>query len=83
MNNFIDNIANVVPLPEEVAGQDASSLRGGSHVPPVLVVQIHVPNEQTSVLQQMQMLPMQRKREVAGVSVVVYFSLTAVSGGSL
>jgi hypothetical protein len=74
MSSFMENIANFVPMPPEVASEDTSLLRGGSHVPPVLVLHLHIPNEQAGMSS-----ILQKKKDISGMSLVVYFKLTMVS----
>lgn len=76
MSSFMENIANFVPMPPELAAEDTSTLRGGSHVPPVLVIQIHIPGQHAGI--SMSSMLQQKKKDIPGVSLLVYFKLTMV-----
>mmetsp|Transcript_21463 Transcript_21463/g.31127 ORF Transcript_21463/g.31127 Transcript_21463/m.31127 type:complete len:1650 (-) Transcript_21463:216-5165(-) len=67
----VDNIASHLPVPDDSSASDTSSLRGGCFIPPMLVVQLQMPDEPTSLMH-----TMQRKKDGPGRAVVMYFTLS-------
>lgn len=68
VNHEISHIASVMPTPSEIHGIEEITAKG-IFIPPVFVVQIHVPSPQNV---------MHMKRDGPGVTFVMYFTLSKV-----